>query len=230
MKTHLMILLTLCFQLAAKAQLHIASGEELYVSGSANLYSAESLSNAGKLTIAGATATLNGGSASGVGTISGSSTSTLLIGGTGTSGTYYFDQTTPGTTNILKDFTLSGTASATLGNALNITGGATPGTVIVGSGTTLATGGFLTLLSDASGTANIGVSTGTISGNITAERYIPASGRRYRFLASPLVGGTTLQWRDNAGNTSGRGIQITGTGTVDPSISNQPSEIGRAHV
>ena len=225
MKINFIIILTLCLQLATKAQLHISSGEEIFVSGTENLYTTESFSNAGKLSIAaGGTATLNGGSTSGTGTIKGSSTSNLLIGGTSTSGTYYFDQTTAGTTNVLKDLTFSGTATATLGNALNIVGGATPGTVIVGSSTTLNTAGFLTLLSNASGTANIGISTGTISGNITAERYIPANGRRYRFLASPLVNGTTLQWRDNAGNTSGRGIQITGsTGTVDASTSGQPS-------
>ncbi|MCF8428861.1 MAG: T9SS type A sorting domain-containing protein, partial [Bacteroidia bacterium] len=60
--------------------------------------------------------------------------------------------------------------------------------------------------------------------NLTVERYIPANGRRYRFLASPVVGGTTLQWRDNGGSTSGRGIQITGpTGTVDASTNNAKS-------
>ena len=224
MKINFIIILTLSMQLIAKAQLHIVSGEELFVSGTENLYTTESFSNAGKLSIAaGGTATLNGGSASGTGTIKGSSTSNLLIGGISTSGTYYFDQTTLGTTNVLKDLTLSGTATATLGNALNMVGGATPGTVIVGSGSTLNTAGFLTLLSNATGTANIGISNGTINGNITAERYIPAIARRYRFLASPLVGGTSLQWRDNGGNTSGRGIQITGTGTVDVSTSGQPS-------
>jgi hypothetical protein len=210
--------------LISKAQLHISTGVEIYTSGNTILYSSESFSNDGKLTIAaGASATLNGGSSSGTGTIKGSSTSNLSIGGIGTSGTYNFDQTTPGTTNLLKDLTLSETSTATLGNALNIVGGAAPGTVIVGSGSTLNTDGFLTLLSNATGTANIGISPGTINGNITAERYIPANGRRYRFLASPLVGGTSLQWRDNAGNTSGRGIQITGTGTVDASTTNQPS-------
>ncbi len=224
MKINFIIFLTLCLHLVAKAQLRIISGEEIFVSGTENLFSAESFSNIGKLTIAaGGTATLNGGSTSGLGTIKGSSTSNLLIGGTSTSGTYYFDQTTAGTTNLLKDLTLSGTATATFGNAINITGGATPGTVIVGLGTTLTTGGFLTLLSNAAGTANIGISNGTISGNLTAERYIPANGRRYRFLASPVVGGSSLQWRNNGANTSGRGIQITGSGTVDASTSNQPS-------
>ncbi len=213
--------------LISKAQLHITSDGIMYASGGTIFYSAENFSNLGTLTIAaGTTVTLNGGSASGAGIIKGSSTSNLSIGGTGTSGSYKFDQTTPGTTNVLKDLTLSGTATATLVNALNIVAGATPGTVIVGSGTTLNTAGFLTLLSNATGTANIGISTGTINGNITVERYIPANGRKFRFLASPLVGGSTLQWRDNAGSTSGRGTQITGpTGTVDASLQNPKSAL-----
>ena len=213
--------------LISKAQLHITTDGIMYASGGTIFYSAENFSNLGTLTIAaGTTVTLNGGSASGAGIIKGSSTSNLSIGGTGTSGSYKFDQTTPGTTNVLKDLTLSGTATATLVNALNIVGGATPGTVIVGSGTTLNTAGFLTLLSNATGTANIGISTGTINGNITVERYIPANGRKFRFLASPLVGGSTLQWRDNAGSTSGRGTQITGpTGTVDASLQNPKSAL-----
>ena len=221
----IIIVINLILPLISNAQLHISAGEELYASVSTILYSSESISNLGKLTIAaGASATLNGGSSSGTGTIKVSSTSSLIIGGTGTNGSYYFDQTTPGTTNVLKDLTLSGTSTATLGNSLNIVGGATPGTVIVGSGSTLNTGGFLTLLSNATGTANIGISTGTINGNITVERYIPSNGRKYRFLASPVVGGSTLQWRDNAGSTSGRGTQITGpSGTVDAALLNSKS-------
>jgi len=94
---------------------------------------------------------------------------------------------------------------------------------ISGGGFTLAANGGLKLISTASGTALIGaLSSGTtITGTITAERYLPGNGRRWRFLASPVVGGTTLQWRDNAGSTAGRGILITGTtGTVDFTVPN----------
>jgi len=96
------------------------------------------------------------------------------------------------------------------------------GSLIVSSGT-FSTNGRVTVQSNASGTGSIGNSAGAFSGNITVERYIPANGRRYRFLASPVVGGTTLQWRNGVTNVSGRGIQITGTGTVDASTTNQPS-------
>jgi hypothetical protein len=204
-----------------KAQLYIASGVELYVSGSTNLYSAESFSNTGQLTLsAGTTATLDGGSASGAGTIKGSSTSNLSIGGTGSSGTYNFDQTTSGTTNVLKNLTLTGTATATLGNALNITAGASPGTVLVGSGATLVTGGNLTLKSDATGTASIGNSAGTISGNVTVETFIPGGKRAFRLLGHPFSGALALtSLQDN--------IHITGTGGTtygfDATLSNNPS-------
>ncbi len=223
MKFKWSILLFVCLPFVSNAQLFIGTGTELFFSGD-TFYSQVQLVNQGTLNIASAkSVTLNGGSSSATGKIKGSNSVNLLIGGTSTSGTYYFDQTTLGTTNVLKNLTISGAASATLGNALNIAGGSNPGTVIVGSGSTLTTGGFLTLKSDSNGTANVGTSNGTISGNLTAERYIPANGRRYRFLSSPVVGGSSLQWRDNAGNTNGRGILITGTGTVDASTTNQPS-------
>lgn len=99
------------------------------------------------------------------------------------------------------------------------------GTLTQSGTAVLSTGGKLTLLSTASGTARIAeVSSGAISGNITVERYLPASFRRYRFLSSPVVGGTTLQWRDNGATNANRGIQITHpSGTADPSVSNAAS-------
>jgi hypothetical protein len=89
----------------------------------------------------------------------------------------------------------------------------------------LVTNNFLTLISTASNTATIDeIISGGINGNIIAERYIPANGRKYRFLTSPVVGGTSMQWRDYAGTTGSRGTQITGSfGNVDVSTSNQSS-------
>jgi hypothetical protein len=89
----------------------------------------------------------------------------------------------------------------------------------------LSTSGKLSLLSSASGTARVAeLSTGAISGTITVERFLPASYRRYRFLASPVIGGNTLQWRDNGATNANRGLQITHpSGLADPSISNAAS-------
>ena len=207
--------------MAASAQLYISSGAEFYIAPSEQFISVEQVQNSGTLTIAaGATATLNGG-ATGSGFIKGSTTSNLVIGGTSTSGTYNFDQSTPGTTNVLKDLTLNGSTTATLGNTLNITAGATAGTVIVGSGTTLTTGGNLIIKSNATGTARIGTSSGTISGDVVVERYLPATRRAYRFLAAPVTttGGVYASWQESGTNATGLGIHVTGiasaTGGVD---------------
>ena len=213
-----MLSLLMIGTISASAQLYISSGTEFYIAPSEQVTSAEQVQNAGTLTIAaGATATLNGG-ATGAGVIKGTSTSNLVIGGTSTTGTYNFDQTTPGTTNVLKDLTLSGSTTATLGNNLNITAGATAGTVIVGSGTTLTTGGNLIIKSNATGTARIGTSSGTISGNVVVERYLPATRRAYRFLASPVTttGGVFASWQESGTNAAGLGIQVSGIAGAAP--------------
>jgi subtilisin-like proprotein convertase family protein len=159
----------------------------------------------------GAVISLNGnslsiaGALSGTGTIKGSSTSSLSFTGSA-SNTLNMDQTTLGTTNVLRNLTLSGTGTTTLGNALNITAGASSGSVTAGSGTTLTTGGFLTLKSDASGTARIAQSAGTISGNVTQERFVPGKAvRKWSFLASPVTQSLASAWQQQ--------IHITGPGT-----------------
>ena len=204
--------------ISASAQLYISSGTEFYIAPSEQFISVEQVQNSGTLTIAaGATATLNGG-ATGSGFIKGSTTSNLVIGGTSTLGTYNFDQSTPGATNVLKDLTLNGSTTATLGNTLNITAGATAGTVIVGSGTTLTTGGNLIIKSNATGTARIGTSSGTISGDVVVERYLPATRRAYRFLAAPVTttGGVYASWQESGTNAAGLGIQVSGIAGAAP--------------
>jgi hypothetical protein len=60
--------------------------------------------------------------------------------------------------------------------------------LIVNTGSTLATGGFLTLTSTSTKTARLGIATGTITGNVTVQRFIPggADKRKWRFLSSPV--------------------------------------------
>jgi hypothetical protein len=162
---------------------------------------------AGKLAIGVNTLTLNGSySGSAANSLVGSSTSNLTT--TGTTGTLFFDQTTTGTTNVLKNLTLS-SGTATLGNVLNITAGASSGIVTVGSGATLTTGGFLTLKSDATGTASVGNSAGTISGNVTVERYIPAK-RAWRALTSPVstTGSIFANWQEGGTGNLVNGFDI----------------------
>jgi autotransporter-associated beta strand protein len=171
-----------------------------------NLSIAGTFTNNSNLSIGANTLTLNG-SILGNGVLTGGTSSNLTI--TGTSGTIYFDQGTPGITNVLKNLTISGSATTTLGNAINITSGSNFGVVTVGSGATLNTGGFLTLKSVAAGTACVSNSAGTISGNVTVERYISSAGRRWRFLSSPVQSKTIVDWRNQ--------FAITGPGTLSNS-------------
>ena len=116
-----------------------------------------------------------------------------------------------------RTLTISGTGSLTIN----------PTKTLTIAGTADFGGKLVTLKSDATGSAAIGQITGTLSNatNITVERYIPAN-RKYRFLASPVVGATAANWRNNGTNTAGIGTHITG-GTVgnnfDQSTLNAPS-------
>ena len=155
------------------------------------------------------------------GTFSGASGTVNL---TGTQITQTSNQTMGGSAISIANL---GFGAASNGGTKTLSCGVSVSGAVTQTGTSiLSTGGNLTLLSTASGSARIGqLNSGSdISGNIKVERYLPASFRRFRFLSAPVVGATTLQWRDNGASSSGRGIHITGpSGTVDPSISNSPS-------
>jgi hypothetical protein len=145
---------------------------------------------------------------------SANASSSLSIGGTGALGTnVYFDQTTPGTTNRLTNFTYDRTSQTiTLGDTVEITGMVTPTAGL------LATSDKLKLISNATGDAGILEGSGSyISGAVTVQRYIPSSGRRWRFLSSPSVGATLADWQTD--------IYITGSGGAtngfDATVSNQ---------
>jgi hypothetical protein len=105
--------------------------------------------------------------------------------------------------NTIGNFTLNHTGSSntvTIGNALNVTG------VVTVTDGTLASGGNITLKSDASNTASvaaIGVG-GSITGNVTAERFIPSSTRNWRFISPSVSGSNFDDWQNE--------IFITGTG------------------
>ncbi len=166
--------------------------------------------------------TING-AITGAGTIKGSATSSLVLAGT--AGTLNF---TSGS-RTLKDLTLNSSATATLGTALDITAGTTSGTVTVGTSATLTTGGNLTLKSDANGTARVGNSAGTITGNVTVERYIPFGKRAFRFLTPSVTTASSIytNWQIGGATTAGRGTHITGSTTgangFDITASGNPS-------
>ncbi|MES2734393.1 MAG: T9SS type A sorting domain-containing protein [Bacteroidota bacterium] len=101
--------------------------------------------------------------------------STIIFNGSGT-------QTISGTaTSNFYNLTKSNASTLTLSHAVSLTN-----LLTIASGATFNSSGYLTLLSDASGTAMIGDLTGvTFNGNITAQRYIPGGIRSYRFISAP---------------------------------------------
>ncbi|MBX2930458.1 MAG: T9SS type A sorting domain-containing protein [Chitinophagaceae bacterium] len=90
------------------------------------------------------------------------------------------------------------------------------GVLIVPIGKTVdVSAGTATLKSDATGTGSIGNSVGTLTGNISQERYIPAKAvKKWSFISSPVTQSITNSWQQQ--------IHITGDGiggTVCPSLS-----------
>jgi hypothetical protein len=158
---------------------------------------------AGKLNVGSNELTLNGNvsGADASNNISLNGASEITVSGSGSIGTLYFDQTTPATTNRLTNFTYNRSSqTVTLGNTLQVTGDITP------TAGTLATGGNLTLISDASGTANILTGSGSyITGNVAVQRFVTASARRFRFLAASTSDATLQDWKNE--------IYVTGAGT-----------------
>lgn len=120
--------------------------------------------------------------------------------------------------NQLSQLTLSISGQTlTLGNTLKI-----GSTLQINNGSTLATGGNLTLLASSSGTARIGkMGTGaSISGTVKSSIFVPSGLRAFRFLGHPF----------NTAISAGQlktGIILTGSGGAtngfDSSFTNNPS-------
>lgn len=71
------------------------------------------------------------------------------------------------------------------------------GTLVLTNGN-FATNNALTLVSNASGTARIDeITGGSISGDITMQRFIAAGATNWRFLTAPVSGATIAQWNDD---------------------------------
>ncbi len=161
----------------------------------------------GKLAIGSFNLSLNGAqTTSATNAIVADGTSTLTIGGSGSfGGSLFLDQTTPGTTNCLNNLTYNRSGQTfSLGNSLLIKGAVTP------TAGTLASGGFLTLVSNAAGTARVasgGCTTCSYStGNFIVQRYVPAVARRWRFTGSNIQTATLADWKNE--------LFITGSGGV----------------
>ncbi len=130
-----------------------------------------------------------------------------------------------------------------------------PGRTLVVTGTATLNNQLVVFKSDATGTATLGNSSGSINGkdNVTIERYLPAAavatGRSWRLLTIPVLSGSkTIRdvWAGHAANPNaptgevgGSGTQISGYGYADgttaaaagydwwPAIANTASSIRR---
>jgi hypothetical protein len=99
------------------------------------------------------------------------------------------------------------------------------GALNISGGTTDFNSRSVTFKSSATGTARLDNVVGTLldATNVTVERYIPNTGRKWRFLTAPLSGASNntvfANWQNNGTVTAGRGVSIWGTsGTCDPGV------------
>lgn len=121
----------------------------------------------------------------------------------------------------IRNLTINNTNGFTLAGALNLTG------ILTITSGQFTTGNQLTLKSNAAHTAMIAPVTGSISGTMTIERYVPAR-RAFRLISSPVDGlSIYANWQQSGDDTPGWGTDITGPGGAangfDVSGSNNPS-------
>nr|WP_315174320.1 T9SS type A sorting domain-containing protein [uncultured Flavobacterium sp.] len=191
MKTKLLLLFVFISSTYCYSQLKVTSGEEIHISSSDFLYTAEGIVNDG-------TITLGSGKLYVTGDIDNNGTLTLSNGTLNVTGsnTQTFDFGVSDTTKRLELDKSSGTATINSGK-LSITDGllATQGTIDGGE--------KLVMKSVVDKTAIVEQSTGGTVDNIVIERYIPAK-RAYRLLSSPVTTSTTIKynWQENQNNTS----------------------------
>lgn len=95
--------------------------------------------------------------------------------------------------NTFYDLSISNSSGVSLADPQNLIG-----TLWLTSGTFDLSGNAFTLISNSAGTARIAAITGgSISGDITMQRYIPAGISSWRFLAVPVTGRTYADWMDD---------------------------------
>ena len=171
------------------------------------------------LSIASNTLTINGdliGSSSSC-TLIGSKSSNLTIGGSGTiTSNFFFDQSTASDSGLNNLIINRSGGTMTLGSKLKVFGDITP------TAGTIASGGLLVVASDASGTGNILSGSGSVTGTVIVQRFIPSVGRRFRFLASNVASATLGDWKNETHITGIGGA----TNNFDASASNKPSVYG----
>jgi hypothetical protein len=177
----------------------VTLGNAVTINGSLTLSSGKLIIGAYTLTLSGTVASMNETNC-----LVGSSTSNLTVNGTGTLGTLYFDQTTPGTTNYLNAFTLNRTSSGTMNLANNLQLASltiTNGEFIENASKQLTINGLLTnngILTLNSGATLVQGTSSTLAGSGTynVKQDVTGSGTtspngRFWYLGSPLSNGSS---------------------------------------
>jgi autotransporter-associated beta strand protein len=152
----------------------------------------------------------NNGTISGAGKIVMGGSSAQTISGTGTITNLDINNST-------------GVSISSGGNMQSITGVLTPAAGI------LTTNGNLTLKSSATGTARVATASGgTISGDVTVERYFKVDKRAWRMVTAPVSGNSNnsifYNWQYNG--TNGSGVEIwgpSGTGSAGNGLAVGPN-------
>ncbi len=170
---------------------------------------------AGILAINGNTLTLQSATSM-TGSLAGSSTSNLTVGGTaGGNATLRFNAAA--TDSLLNNLTLNRTgasAGITLGSNVAITN-----LLSITNGTFIVNGRIVTLKSTSiANTAQLAAVTGTLDfssgGSFTTERFIPQGNRAYRDFGPGVNTASGVNffetWQESASSTPNRGIHITG--------------------
>jgi len=189
------------------------NGSGVTLDGTHSISGTLNMVNSGSLTIG--SNSLNVSTVSGNGVLTGSTTSNLNLE-LGASSILYFDQTIPGTTNVLNNLNLNSPGSTfSIANPLNVVGVITPTAGSLGSN------GSLTLVSNATGTASVatGGASYAITGGVYVQQYIPGGFRNYRFLSHPFNSTQSLSQLTGS-------IDITGSGGINgftPTATNNPS-------
>lgn len=134
----------------------------------------------GNMSIGANTLTLNGtvASMSATNSLTGSTSSNLTIGGTGSLGTLFFNQTTPGTTNTLNSLTINRTniGSVVLGNTVAVSNALTINNGNVNLGNAIHTAGSLSLGGATQNTASSYGGTNSPAGTINTTYFAATTG------------------------------------------------------
>ena len=145
----------------------------------------------------------------GTGSLFGSPTSNLIVTGItgGDAGPLNFANGGTSLNNLSLNRT-GAAASATVGTSLGIYG------VLTLTNGLLNTGNNITLVSNAANTARVAPITGSVSGNVTVERYVPAR-RAWRIMGAPVGGNQTINqaWQEGATTSSANPNPNPGFGT-----------------